>query len=749
MLRFILFTALYMFGTWYAVAFIGGPSQVALYWPSAGLGYAAVLRYGWRGASFIPVAVIVSHLLFAPVPATFLPFSALSNWLGALAGAYVVHLSRIPPRVSIASGFMMLRGAVAMVLVSAIIGISGLLYSKMISVSDIWPASFKWGVGNLLGIICITPSMLLLAAPASNNPDMPRDDDYSSIREKAPWLMVLLLSFLIVYLGGLRNSVYALGMVALPMSLLLWSALRFQPLWTALGTCATVLFLTSLTGLGLAGFKPPDTTLDSALLLGFMCLVGTLPLVLVASINEQRIATRKVLRRATTDASTNLPNRAAFEEAVQLALAGKGQGSALAYLDLDHFTLINDTASHAAGDALIHGIGSLLKARLRAGDQVFRIGGDEFALLLSGDAQTMELRLQHLQRAVENYRVGWQNHVLNITVSIGLVNFKAGEIDYARLLSLADAACFTAKELGGNRVVLASLEPGEMHERTQAMHWALRIREAIDGNLFEIDCQSIAPLHDHAVSAPGVVPPAPDARPHASEGRHFEVLLRMRDPRTGERLPPDHFIPAAERFQLGVALDRHVVNLTLGWLESRPEAAAQVHTCAINLTAASLVDEGFGIFLYHRVRNSRLPAYKLCFEVTETSAVRDLARAQGLIAKMRSLGCAFALDDFGTGFCSFNYLRSLDVDYFKIDGSFVRDLESSPLSTAVIRSITDIAHVLNKQTVAEHTENDAILTALRDLGVDYAQGFGIHRPEPIEQYFASIPSISLAAASAR
>ena len=766
MLRFILFTALYMFGTWYAVAFIGGPSQVALYWPSAGIGFAAALRYGWRGAAFIPVAVIASHLLFAPVPATFLPFSALSNWLGALAGAYAVHLSRIPPRVSIASGFIMLRGAVVMVLVSAAIGVNGLLYSNMIPASDIWLASFKWAMGNLLGIICITPSMLLLAAPASNNPDMPRDDDYTSVKEKAPWLVVLLVSFGIVYWGGLRNSVYALGMVALPMSLLLWSALRFQPLWTTLGTSVTVLFLTSLTGLGLAGFKPPETSLDSALLLGFMSLVGTLPLVLVASINEQRIATRKVLRRATTDAATNLPNRAAFEEAVQLSLAGKGEGSALAYLDLDHFTLINDTASHAAGDALIHGIGSLLKARLRAGDQVFRIGGDEFALLLSGDVETMELRLQHLQRAVENYRVGWQNHVLNITVSIGLVNFKAGEIEYARLLSLADAACFTAKELGGNRVVLASLEPGEMHERTQAMHWALRIREAIDGNLFEIDCQSIAPLHDHplgapgvvppaplarpyASGAPGVVPPAPLARPYASEGRHFEVLLRMRDPRTGERLAPDHFIPAAERFQLGVALDRHVVNLTLGWLESRPDAAAQVHTCAINLTAASLVDEGFGIFLYHRVRNSRLPAYKLCFEVTETSAVRDLARAQGLITKMRSLGCAFALDDFGTGFCSFNYLRSLDVDYFKIDGSFVRDLESSPLSTAVIRSITDIAHVLNKQTIAEHTENDAIFTALRDLGVDYAQGFGIHRPEPIEQYFASVPTITLAAASAR
>ena len=727
MLRFILLTAAYMAATWYAVAFIGGPNQVALYWPAAGIGYAAILRWGWRWVGFIPVAVLLSHLLFAPVPYAFLPFSALSNVLGALAGAWLVQRSKVLPRLTVSSGFIMLRGAVAMVAVSAAIGVWGLHFSGMIGPGEVTGALLKWSMGNLLGIVCLTPTLLLLAAPRSNNPDVPREADYSSINETLAWLFLLLLSFVLVYLGGLRNSLYALGMVALPMSLLLWSALRFHPLWTTAGTCVAVLFLTTLTGLGMAGFRAPENTLDDSLLLGFMSLFGTLPLVLVASINEQRMATRKVLRRATTDAATNLPNRAAFEEAVHKALAGQSEGRALAYLDLDHFTLINDTASHAAGDALIHGIGSLLKARLRSGDQVFRIGGDEFALLLSGEAETMELRLQHLQRAVENYRVGWQNHVLNITTSIGLVNFQPGEIDYARLLSLADAACFTAKELGGNRVILASLQPGELHERAQAMHWALRIREALDANLFEIDCQSIAPLHEHAV-----------------EGRHFEVLLRMRDPHTGERMAPDRFIPAAERFQLGVALDRHVVNLTLGWLEARPDAAAQVHTCASNLTAASLVDEGFGVFLYHRVRNSRLPAYKLCFEVTETSAVRDLARAQGLIQKMRSLGCAFALDDFGTGFCSFNYLRSLDVDYFKIDGSFVRDLESSSLSMAVIRSITDIAHVLNKQTIAEHTENDAIFASLRELGVDFAQGFGIHKPEPIEAYFASVPVLSAA-----
>jgi diguanylate cyclase (GGDEF)-like protein len=573
-------------------------------------------------------------------------------------------------------------------------------------------------MGDLLGIITLAPTLLLVSAPSSENPDRPRRADYASSRVKSAWLVLMGFSYALVYWGGLQNSVYALGTVALPMSMLLWSALRFEPGWTTVGSAATILFLTYLTGLGLAGFAPPSTTADSALLLGFMALFAIIPLVLVASINEQRMATRKVVRRAMTDASTHLPNRAAFEEAVQKALLDGRQG-ALAYLDLDHFTLINDTASHAAGDALIHGIGSLLKARLREGDRLFRIGGDEFALLLSGEAETMEQRLQHLQRAVENYRVGWQDHVLNITVSIGLVTFEPGEIEYARLLSLADAACFTAKELGGNRVVLASLDQSEMQERTKAMRWALRIREALDRNLFELDCQAIAPV-----------------RAGSESGRHFEVLLRMRDPETGERLVPEHFIPAAERFQLGVALDRHVVNLTLGWLEARDAAAATVGLCAINLTAASLVDEAFGNFLYHRVKNGRLPPGKFCFEVTETSAVRDLNRAQALITRMRSLGCSFALDDFGTGFCSFSYLRSLDVDYFKIDGSFVRDLESSSLSMAVIRSITDIAHVLDKKTIAEHTENDAIFAHLRELGVDYGQGYGIHRPEPIEAYFA-------------
>ena len=196
------------------------------------------------------------------------------------------------------------------------------------------------------------------------------------------------------------------------------------------------------------------------------------------------------------------------------------------------------------------------------------------------------------------------------------------------------------------------------------------------------------------------------------------------------------------RFQLGTRIDREVVTRTLAWLEMHPRAAATVSTCAINLSGEALSDEGFLVFLADRLRRSPFPADRLCFEITETSAVRDLARAQRFITHLRELGCRFALDDFGTGFCSFNYLRALDVDYFKIDGSFVRDMDSSPLAEAVVRSINEIAHVLDKRSIAEHTESDRDRQALIALGVDYAQGFAIDRPRPIEEYFAAVEAVA-------
>jgi EAL domain-containing protein (putative c-di-GMP-specific phosphodiesterase class I) len=237
----------------------------------------------------------------------------------------------------------------------------------------------------------------------------------------------------------------------------------------------------------------------------------------------------------------------------------------------------------------------------------------------------------------------------------------------------------------------------------------------------DLYCQSIVPL-----------------RPGEDRGRHFEILLRLRDPRTGEVMMPGQFMPAAERFQLGTRIDREVVVRTLAWLEANPAAAATVSTCSINLSGEALGDEGFLVFLSDRLRRSSFPSERLCFEITETSAVRDLARAQRFITQLRGFGCRFALDDFGTGFCSFNYLRALDVDYFKIDGSFVRDMETSPLAEAVVRSINEIAHVLDKRSIAEHTESERERQALIALGVDFAQGYAIDRPRPIDEYFRAL-----------
>jgi EAL domain-containing protein (putative c-di-GMP-specific phosphodiesterase class I) len=210
----------------------------------------------------------------------------------------------------------------------------------------------------------------------------------------------------------------------------------------------------------------------------------------------------------------------------------------------------------------------------------------------------------------------------------------------------------------------------------------------------------------------------------------------MHDSDTGALLTPDHFMPAAERFRLSVPIDRMVVDMALDWLETHPVEAATVTTCSINLSGDALVDEAFIGFVAERLRRSSFPSDRLCIEITETSAVRDLGRAQRFIDQMRGLGCRFALDDFGTGFCSFSYLRSLDVDYFKIDGSFVREMDTSPLAAAVVRSITQIADVLHKRTIAEHTESEQLLATLTQLGVDFGQGYAIDRPQPLDAYFA-------------
>jgi diguanylate cyclase (GGDEF)-like protein len=727
--RFAVLVGLYLAGITFAAHIISGTMPIALFWPSSGLALAIVVRYGLRWVLVVPVATLIARFWIAPVPFEFLSLSLLGNTLGALAGGWVARSSARPLAVDVQSGFRMLHGGVLMALVSAAIGVPGLLLSGMIPHGSLVDALLRWTMGDLLGVVSVAPAVMLAPDfPGPARREHPRTTDgtihaidYAPESESLIWNVALIASYLLMAWGATEGGAYALGLSSLPLAVMVWSALRFSPLRTTTAVLLTVLLIGTLAGLGLAGFKPPERTLDAMILLGYLCLLAILPIILALAVHERRLATRTLLRRASIDHLTGLPNRRAFELRVQEAMRDPSLPQlALAYLDLDNLKLINDTASHTAGDALIAGVAGLLQTQLAPGDLLAHLGADEFVLLFRNCTSIVAReRADTLVRAVETYHCDWNGQVFTATASVGVVPFQTGEADFSELLSQADAACYTAKELGGNRVCLASARGGDALDRTAAMRWAVRIREALEQHHFSLYAQAIQPLRASEVG-----------------GRHFEILLRLQNPRGGAPLSPDQFMPAAERFRLGVRIDREVVGMIMDWLEAHPQETEEVATCSINLSAGALVDEGFIGFVAERLRRGRVAPRRLCFEITETSAVRDLARAQRFIDQMRALGCRFALDDFGTGFCSFSYLRALDVDYFKIDGSFVREMETSPLAAEVVRSITQIAHVLHKRTVAEHTETEHLRDVLLALGVDYAQGYAIDKPQPLERYFA-------------
>ncbi len=516
MLRFLLLTGLYVLATWYSDAFIAGPSRVTLFWPAAGLAYGAILRYGWRSALFIPVAVTVAHLTFSPVPWNFVPFSAASNWLGSLAGAYVANaLSHgFKPRLSVVSGFAILRGAITMVLVSAVIGTSGLIFTGMVPEAALWPALMKWSMGDLLGVICITPTMLLLTRPRSRQPDLLAASDYSPVREKSMWVVSMLVALGLVYWGGTHNSAYALGTVALPLSLLLWSALRFQPIWTTLGTSLVVFFLTSLTGLGLAGFHAPSVSFDTAALLAFMTIVAAIPLMLLATIMQQRVAARRAMRRTAADAesqrlelerqvaertlelkeanekletasqtdpltglrnrrflSIQIPADLSFYDREHMRTGQFDHALVFAMIDIDHFKRINDTHGHKAGDVVLQTFAQVISKLARVGDYVVRWGGEEFLVVFRPmPREFVPVLGERIRSCVAEHRFAISEELeVPVTCSIGLSEYplfrdRQQLLGWEAMIEIADAALYWAKQNG--RDTWAVLRPTELTDLT-------------------------------------------------------------------------------------------------------------------------------------------------------------------------------------------------------------------------------------------------------------------------------------------
>ena len=284
------------------------------------------------------------------------------------------------------------------------------------------------------------------------------------------------------------------------------------------------------------------------------------------------------------------------------------------------------------------------------------------------------------------------------------------------LLSAADAACYAAKDHGRNRVHVYQSGDSELVRRQGEMQWVSRIREAIDSNRLELHYQRIVPTREDATS----------------EGEFCEILLRMRGA-DGKLIPPGAFLPAAERYGLAPVIDRWVVDNTLAWLRQHPDHLNKLRHCAINISGQSMSDDRFLEFLMTKLSGCGVSTNKLCFEITETAAVANLVQATNFISALAGLGCSFALDDFGTGMSSFVYLKNLPVQYLKIDGAFVRDITADAIDLAMVKSINEVAHVMGKQTIAEFVETDAILKRLKSIGVDFAQGYAVARPEPLGQ----------------
>ena len=444
---------------------------------------------------------------------------------------------------------------------------------------------------------------------------------------------------------------------------------------------------------------------------------------IIEDVSESRRLSIELEHQAAHDSLTGLLNRRSFERSLARALRMVREQKvphAVCFIDMDRFKVVNDTCGHVAGDHLLVQVSDLLHAQLREGDVLARLGGDEFGLLLKDcsldDAGRVATKLGD---AMEGFHFEWEGKPFNISCSIGVVPIEAEMSNVDSVLRAADLACYVAKEQGRNRVHVSSSEGEQVARQRGEMEWLNRIRQALDEDRFYLDAQCIKPLL-------------------ADEALRYEVLVRMLD-EEGKTVPPGFFIPAAERFGAAYRLDRWVIEQVCRVLADRPDHLKSLGACHVNLSGQSFDRPEFQAFVLDTLKYHGIPPARICFEITETAAIRHLDDAIAFMGHLGSKGCEFALDDFGAGLSSFGYLRHLPVQYLKIDGSFVRNMLDDKADLAMVKAIKEIGQTMDKRIIAEFVETEKLARRLREMGVDYGQGFGIHRPERWEELFRRDP----------
>ncbi len=425
---------------------------------------------------------------------------------------------------------------------------------------------------------------------------------------------------------------------------------------------------------------------------------------------------------ARFDHLTSLLNRREFEIRLNDLLNYKRRKNTqhvICFIDLDQFKIVNDSGGHHAGDYLLVEVASLLKSCVRNRDAIARLGGDEFAILLKEcSLDKAEKIAEKILSKIDGYRLNYEDRVYRVSASVGLYEFTSDEKDIVQIMKNVDSACYLAKEQGRNRMVVYNQNNDHGEQRDRQVEIVAAIDRALDEDRFVIYAQPIEAL-------------AQDSR-----GHHYELLIRMLDD-NNEIVAPGLFLPVAERYFKASRIDRWMIKNTFELLMRNRSFLAATDTISINLSGQSMTDDFLLNFIVEQLDKTLVRGDKICFEITETAAISNLERAEKFIFELGKYDCRFSLDDFGSGLSSFGYLRQLPVHYLKIDGSFVKNIHKDKVNLAMVKSIKEVGQVMGKKTIAEFVENDEIKNLLYGIGIDYAQGYGIARPQPLENLIAS------------
>jgi len=420
--------------------------------------------------------------------------------------------------------------------------------------------------------------------------------------------------------------------------------------------------------------------------------------------------------REKHDGLTGLASRNEFLRQLQRSLFTAREmtmGHIICLFEIDQFKVINETCGQIAGDELLKQISDLLKDVMKERDLLAMLGNDFGILMEKCTVDQAMPKIMTLFDAIKNYVFKWENNIFHLTTSMGVVPVNETCESQTAVLNMADQAISTAKELGGNRVYEYDPTDTDLERRRKEMEGVSLIHKALDENWFQLYYQPIVPVSG------------------TNSHTHYELLIRMNDDK-GNIISPDAFLPSAERYNLSNKIDGWVIQTAFSWLDSHPDAVEKLAFCSINLSGQTIGDDEMLDYIITQLDKYDFSNEKICFEITETAAVSNLAKATIFIGSLKELGCRFALDDFGSGMSSFIYLRNLSVDYLKIDGAFVKKIASDEINYAMVKSIHDVGHVMGLKTIAEYVEDDAILSKLREIGVDFAQGYGIAKPQPLD-----------------